>query len=244
MKKFIPLFAFTFGIHLSLLAANVSVSVDENGVIQPQQARDAIGRAVSATVMIDLAAAKAEILTNVAGIAVRTMDEANELLNRRGDFAIMSFTATGVKDAVKTGEVADEGEIRIVGCDFDDRTDPENVLATLTWQYALGKFTEPKCIGTANIETTNVWDRIEMTEPVQIEWGTNVAYRATASIPKSMAEARFFLRISAKPDAPIDDGQVFDVFSDGTDYTIRFEPSHIYEMRIISGRITKVRLIQ
>lgn len=244
MKKFIPLFAFAFGLHLSLLAANVSVSVDENGVIQPQQARDAIGRAVSATVMIDLAAAKAEILTNVARIAVRTMEEANELLNRRGDFAIMSFTATGVKDAVKTGEVADEGEIRIVGCDFDAWTDPENVLATLTWQYALGKFTEPKCIGTANIETTNVWDRIEMTEPVQIEWGTNVAYRATASIPKSMADGRFFLRISAKPDAPIDDGQVFDIFSDGTDYTIRFEPSHIYEMRIISGRITKVRLIQ
>ena len=244
MKKLIPLFTFTFNLHL-LLAANVTVSVDENGEIQPQPAREAIGRAVSATVMIDLAAAKAEILTNVAGIAVRTMEEANDLLNKRGDFAIMSFTATGVKDAVKTGgESASEGEIRIVSASYDDRSDPDNVLATLTWQYALGKFTEPKCIGTANIQTTNVWDRIEMTAPVQIEWGTNVAYRATASIPKSMADGKFFLRISANPDAPIDDGQVFDVFSDGTDYTIRFEPSHIYEIRIISGRITNVRLIQ
>ena len=239
----IPLFAFTLNLQL-LFAANVTVSVDENGVIQPQPAREAIGRAVSATVMIDLAAAKAEILTNVAGIAVRTMEEANDLLNKRGDFAIMSFTATGVKDSVKTGEVADEGEIRIVSATYDDRTDPDNVLAELTWQYSLGKFTEPKCIGTANIQTTNVWDRIEMTAPVQIEWGTNVAYRATASIPKSMADGKFFLRISANPDAPIDDGQVFDIFSDGTDYTIRFEPSHIYEMRIISGRITNVRLIQ
>ena len=230
---------------LRLPAANVTVSVDEDGVIQPKPARDAIGRAVSATVMIDLAAAKAEILTNVADIAVRTMEEANDLLNKRGDFAIMSFTATGVKDAVKQGgESASEGEIRIVGCAYDDRTDPDNVLATLTWQYALGKFTEPKCIGTANLATTNVWDQIAMTAPVQIEWGTNVAYRATASIPKNMADGKFFLRISAKPDAPIDDGQVFDIFSDGTDYTIRFEPSHVYEMRIISGRITKVRLIQ
>ena len=216
MKKLIPLFTFTFNLHL-LLAANVTVSVDENGEIQPQPAREAIGRAVSATVMIDLAAAKAEILTNVAGIAVRTMEEANDLLNKRGDFAIMSFTATGVKDAVKTGgESASEGEIRIVSASYDDRSDPDNVLATLTWQYALGKFTEPKCIGTANIQTTNVWDRIEMTAPVQIEWGTNVAYRATASIPKSMADGKFFLRISANPDAPIDDGQVFDVFSDGS----------------------------
>ena len=244
MKKLIQLFTFTFNLHL-LLAANVSVSVDENGVIQPQPARDAIGRAVSATVMIDLAAAKVEILTNVAKIAVKTMEEANDLLNKRGDFAIMSFTATGVKDAVKQGgESASEGEIRVVDCSYDDRTDPDNVLAELTWQYSLGKFTEPKCIGTANIQTTNVWDRIEMTAPVQIEWGTNVAYRATASIPKSMADGKFFLRISAKPDAPIDDGQVFDIFSDGTDYTIRFEPSHVYEMRIISGRITNVRMFQ
>ena len=95
MKKIIPLFTFTFALHL-LQAANVTVSVDEDGVIQPQPAREAIGRAVSATVMIDLAAAKAEVLTNVAGIAMRTMDEAIDLLNKRGDFAIMSFTATGV----------------------------------------------------------------------------------------------------------------------------------------------------
>ena len=243
MKKIITILQLQL-ITTTLFAANVSVTVDENGVIQPQPAREAIGRAVSATVMIDLAAAKAEILTNVAEIAVRTMEEANDLLNKRGDFAIMSFTATGVKDAVKTGEVADESEIRIVSATYDDRTDPDNVLAELTWQYSLGKFTEPKCIGTANIQTTNVWDRIEMTAPVQIEWGTNVAYRATASIPKSMADGKFFLRISANPDAPIDDGQVFDIFSDGTDYTIRFEPSHIYEMRIISGRLTNVRLIQ
>ena len=243
MKKLISLLTLTFNLNL-LFAANVTVSVDEDGVIQPQPAREAIGRAVSATIMIDLAAAKAEVLTNVAQMSVKTMEEANDLLNKRGDFAIMSFTATGVKDAVKTGEAAGDGEIRIVGCSYDDRTDPDNVLATLTWQYALGKFTEPKCLGTANIQTTNVWDRIEMTAPVQIEWGTNVAYRATASIPKSMADGKFFLRIDAKPDAPIDDGQVFDIFSDGTDYTIRFEPSHIYEVRIISGRWTNVRLIQ
>ena len=244
MKKLITILQLQL-LTATLFAANVTVSVDEDGVIQPQQAREAIGRAVSATVMIDLAAAKAEILTNVAGIAVRTMEEANDLLNKRGDFAIMSFTAVGVKDAVKQGGAsADEGEIRIVSCSYDDRSDPANVLAELTWQYALGKFTEPKCLGTANIQTTNVWDRIEMTAPVQIEWGTNVAYRATASIPKSMADGKFFLRISAKPDAPIDDGQVFDIFSDGTDYTIRFEPSHVYEVRIISGRWTNVRLIQ
>lgn len=243
MRKLFALLAATLNLS-SIIAALVTVSVDEDGVIQPQPARDAIGRAVSATVMIDLAAAKAEIITNVAGTAVRTMDEAIDLLNKRGDFAIMSFTATGVKDAVKTGEVSEEGEIRIVGCAYDSNTDPDNVLATLTWQYSLGKFTEPKCIGTANLATTNVWDNIAMTDPVQVEWGTNVAYCATASIPKSMADGRFFLRISAKPDAPIDDGQVFDIFSDGTDYTVDFEPSRKYRMRIISGRISNLILVE
>ena len=243
MRKLFALLAATLNLS-SIIAALVTVSVDEDGVIQPQPARDAIGRAVSATVMIDLAAAKAEIITNVAGTAVRTMDEAIDLLNKRGDFAIMSFTATGVKDAVKTGEVSEEGEIRIVGCAYDSNTDPDNVLATLTWQYSLGKFTEPKCIGTANLATTNVWDNIAMTDPVQVEWGTNVAYCATASIPKSMADGRFFLRISAKPDAPIDDGQVFDIFSDGTDYPVDFEPSRKYRMRIISGRITNLILVE
>lgn len=244
MKRLVLSACCLFGVIAS--AANVNVAIDEDGVIQPQPARDAIARAVSATVMIDLAAAKVEILTNVAGIAVRTMEEANDLLNKRGDFAIMSFTATGVKDAVKQGgESASEGEIRIVGTPvLDYGSDPDNVRVELTWQYSLGKFTEPKCLGTANLATTNAWDQLAITEPVQIEWGTNVAYRATASVPKSMGSGRFFFRISAKPDAPIDDGQVFDIFSDGTDYTIRFEPSHIYEVRIISGRWTNVRLIQ
>ena len=230
---------------LPLHAANVTVSVDENGVIQPQPARDAIGRAVSATVMIDLAAAKAEILTNVAGIAVRTMEEANDLLNKRGDFAIMSFKTTGVKDAVKTGEASGEGEIWLVGePTLDYISDPNNVLVTLTWQYSRGKFTEPKCLGTANLATTNAWDQIAMTDPIQVEWGpSNVAYKATASVPKSMGTGKFFFRISAKPDAPIDDGQVFDIFSDGTDYTIDFEPGHKYRIRIISGRITTILLI-
>ena len=229
---------------LPLFAANVTVSVDENGVIQPQPAREAIGRAVSAVVVIDLAEAKAEVLTNVAKIATKTMEEANELLNARGDFAIMSFTARGVKDAVKTGDSPTDGEISIVGCDFDQRTDPDNVLATLTWQYSLGKFTEPKCIGTANLQTTNKWDQIAMTDPVQVEWGTNVAYRATASIPKNMApDELFFLRIDAKPDAPVDDGQVFDIYSDGTDYTIDLIPGRRYRIRIISGRITTITLL-
>ena len=229
----------------SIFAANVSVSVDENGVIQPKPARDAIARASSAAVMIDISEAKAEILTNVADIAVRTMNEANDLLDKRGDFAVISFTAIGLKDAVKQGGASpDEGEIRIVDVGFDDRTDPDNVLATLTWQYVLGKFTAPSCIGTSQVESTNAWESVSMSEPVQVEWGTNVAYRATATIPKLVGREKFFLRISATPDAPIDDGQVFDTYSDGTDYTIRFEPSHVYEMRIISGRVTNVRLVQ
>ena len=245
MKNIIPIVATILMIAFAIAcnAANVTVSVDENGEIQPQPAREAIGRAASAIVMVDLANAKAEVLTNVARIAVKTMEEANDLLNARGDFAIMSFTASGVKDAVKTGESPTEGEIRVVDCAYDDRTDPDNVLATLTWQYSLGKFTEPKCIGTANVETTNKWDQIAMTDPVQVEWGTNVAYRATASIPKNIAQDKFFLRISAKPDAPVDDGQVFDIYSDGTDYTVDFEPSRRYRIRIISGRITTITLV-
>lgn len=230
---------------LPLHAANVTVSVDENGEIQPQPAREAIGRAVSAVVMIDIAEAKAEVLEEVAKTATKTMEEANDLLNKRGDFAIVSFTATGVKDAVKTGEASGDGEIRIVDKPaLDYLSDPDNVLVTLTWQYSLGKFTEPKCLGTANLATTNVWDQLSMTDPVQVEWGTNVAYRATASVPKSMGTGTFFFRISAKPDAPIDDGQVFDIWSDGTDYTVDFIPGRRYRIRIISGRITTVTLVE
>lgn len=240
MKKLIPLFAFTFFLHLSAHASRQSVSIDENGDIQPAAARTAIAQASSAAVKINIAEAKAEILTNIQDTAISTLREVDDILTTRTDFALVQLTASGVKDALSSTNTASEGKISIVDNVLIDRTsDPDNTLVTLTWQYVTGKFSSPRIVASAEL-STNAWETVEMTEPVQIEWGTNSAFRATATLPNSTYGSQAFFKILATPDAPVDDGQVFDIFSDGTDYWLDLVPSRRYRLRIISGRITQV----
>ena len=225
-------------------AANVSVSVDENGVIQPQPARDAIATASSAAVKVDFAEAKAEILTNVAETANAAMAEADRILTERTDFAIVRLFASGVKDATVATNTDDTAEIKIVDNVRIDRTsDADNNLVTLTWQYVAGSFSSPRIIAAAEL-STNAFETVEMTEPVQIEWGETFAFVATAKVPKDKYGSAAFFKIVGTPDAPVDDGQVFDIYSDGTDYTVDFIPSRKYRMRIVSGRICGITLVE
>lgn len=237
--------------HLSLLlfpflasAATVSVSVDEDGVIQPQPARDAIARASSAVVKVNIAEAKAETLTNVQRVAVAALQEADRILTSRTDYAIISLTAAGVKDAVMGSATDSEGKIDIVDNLLIDRqSDPDNVRVTLTWQYVQGSFSSPRILASAQL-ATNSFEAVEITEPMQIEWGTNASFRATAMLPVDKYGSQAFLKVDATPDAPVDDGQVFDIYSDGTDYWVDLVPTRRYRMRIVSGRICTILAVE
>ena len=243
MRKLFALLAATLNLS-SLLAANVAISVDENNVIQPKPARDAIAAASSAAVKVDFAEAKAEILTNVANTASAAMDEADRILTERTDFAVVRLFAAGVKDAVGAANTDESAEIRIVdNVRIDRTTDADNNLVTLTWQYVAGAFTSPRIIASAEL-STNAFEVVEMTEPVQIEWGETFAFVATAKVPKDKYGSQAFFKIVGTPDAPVDDGQVFDIYSDGTDYTVDFIPAHRYRMRIVSGRICGITLVE
>ena len=247
MKKLIiPIIATLLMIAFAVasFAANVTVSVDENGLIQPKPARDAIGMASSAAVKVDFANAKSEILTNIAETANAAMAEADRILTERTDFAIVRLYAAGVKDATAATNTDESAEIKIVGNVGIDRTsDADNNLVTLTWQYVAGTFSSPRIIAAAEL-STNAFETVEMTEPVQIEWGETFAFVATAKVPKDKYGSQAFFKIVGTPDAPVDDGQVFDIYSDGTDYTIDFIPSHKYRMRIVSGRICGITLVE
>ena len=244
MKHLISCLLLSACCSLSVLAARQTVSVDENGDIQPAAAREAIAQASSAVVKVDFAEAKAEILTNIQNTALETLDAANDILTSRTDFALVQLTASGVKDAIAATNTASEGKISIVdNVLIDSTTDPANTLVTLTWQYVTGSFSSPRIVASAEL-STNAWETVEMTEPVQIEWGTNSAFRATATLPKATYGSSSFFKILATPDAPVDDGQVFDIFSDGTDFWLDLVPSRRYRLRIISGRITTVTLVE
>ena len=244
MQRFIAIFSSIILLPSSLFGVRQSVFIDENGDIQPAAARVTIAQASSAAVKVDFAEAKAEILTNIQNTAIETLEEANDILTTRTDFALVQLTASGVTDALSATNTASEGKIAIVDNILIDRTtDPGNVLVTLTWQYVTGSFSSPRIVASAEY-TTNAWETVEMTEPVQIEWGKNSAYRATATFPSSTYGAHAFFKVVATPDTPVDDGQVFDIFSDGTDYWLDLVPSRRYRIRIISGRITTVTLVE
>ena len=161
----------------------------------------------------------------LAGTANAAMAEADRILTERTDFAIVRLYAAGVKDATAATNTDESAEIKIVGDVVIDRTsDADNNLVTLTWQYVAGTFSSPRIIAAAEL-STNAFETVEMTEPMQIEWGDTVAFVATAKVPKEKYGAQAFFKIVGTPDAPVDDGQVFDIYSDGTDYTVDFIPS-------------------
>lgn len=224
-----------------LFGVPVAVTYDENGRVSPQEAEAVISNACSAIVQVDLANARAEILQEVASVANATLDSVSALLTEHSDYTLLDLYAIGVEDAKSSSATATEGRIDIVDIGVDKTSTPGSTLVTLTWQYTTGSFTSPQIIAAASITNGNVFASIPQTEPVQIEWGTNSAYRATATVDNATFGANAFFKVEATPDAPVDDGQVFDTFSDGTDYVLDLIPTNRYRIRIISGRITTVQ---
>jgi len=247
MKLRIFQFAFValaLALALCVFAAPTAVTYDENGEISPPAAKGVISNACSAVVAVDLAQAKAEVLQEVATIANSTMESANKLLTEHSDYVLLDLFTVGVEDAVAPGsQVASKARIDIVDCSLDSTSAaPASTLLTITWQYVSGSFSAPQIIAAASVTNGSVYATLPQTEPVQIAWGTNSAYRATATVDNATFGEHAFFKIEATPDAPLDDGQVFDIFSDGTDYVLDLIPTNRYRLRIVSGRITSVTL--
>lgn len=227
---------------LAAFAAPTAVTYDENGDISPAAARGAISNACSAVVAVDLANARAETLAEAAEIASGTMDAANDLLASHSDYVLLDLFAVGVEDALASGsQTASAGEIRITGVRVS-RASQSRTDVTLTWQYVAGSFSAPKIIASSSVTNGSVFADIPMSDPVMTGAGTNITYEATAYVDNATYGSSAFFKIEATPDAPLDDGQVFDVFSDGTDYTFYFVPTNRYAIRVISGRITSITL--
>ena len=197
------------------------------------------------TVTIRLLRSCVRLMPEMTGeTANAAMAEADRILTERTDFAIVRLFASGVKDATSATNTDESAEIKIVDDVRIDRTsDADNNLVTLTWQYVAGTFSSPRILAAAEL-STNAFETVEMTDPVQIEWGETFAFVATAKVPKERYGAQAFFKIVGTPDAPVDDGQVFDIYSDGTDYTVDFIPSRKYRMRIVSGRICGITLVE
>lgn len=246
MKQRIFQFAFValaLALALCVFAAPTAVTYDENGDISPPAAKGVISNACSAVVAVDLAQAKAEVLQEVASIATTTMEDANALLTKHTDYVLLDLVAVGVSDALAhDSETATAGEIRIVDVSIARRQSATDV--TLTWQYVTGSFTAPQIIASATVTNGSVYASVPQTEPVQISWGESSAYRATATVDHETFGRQAFFKIEATPNAPVDDGQVFNVFADGSDYTLDLIPTNRYRVRIVSGRITSVQLVE
>lgn len=234
--------AVSLAIALRALAAPTAVTYDENGDISPAAAKGVISNACSAVVSVNLANARAEILTEVAEIASGTMDEANELLSSHSDYVLLDMFAIGVEDAMASGsQSASAGKIRITGIRVS-RASQSQTDVTFTWQYVAGSFSAPKIIASSSVTNGSVFADIPMSDPIMTGAGTNITYEATAYVDNATYGSSAFFKIEATPDAPLDDGQVFDAFSDGTDYTFYFVPTNRYAIRVISGRITLITL--
>lgn len=234
MKYLIPLFTFTFNLHL-LFAAWQNVSVDENNEIQPPEARQAVTLLSSSIVEINLAKAEVTIVTNLAATINRDMQELTKLLSERSDGVIVQAFANGLEDARGHGAAPTEGRIDIVNAVFDT-TDPIYAYVDLTWQYTTGSFNSPRALASGNVATNDSgYAAIPMTQPEPISWGTNSAFRATATIDKRVYGDKCFIKVGATPDAPVDDGQVFNTYGDDKWYEIIFVPNRRYKMKISTG---------
>lgn len=243
----------------AVFAGKTIVTVDENGEIAPQAAATAIRSAASAAVQVDLAETKAIVLTNVAAIASSTIDMANRLLNERTDYSIVSLHAVGMEriggdgtaSGNASGSAGDAGagaaadgstdanaKIQIVAVNVDRSSDPDNIRVTLTWQYVQGAFNQPKILAAAALDQD--FAAVNMSEPEQIKWSDTVAFQATAVLPVETYGRTSFFKVTANIDTPVDDGKVFDIYSDGTDFELTFKPSASYKVRIVSGRIVSI----
>lgn len=238
------IFSLIFSLTASIFAQKVNVMLDENNEITPPEAKAIITNCASAVVSVEIAEAKATLLTNIVTVANQAIEEAAGLFTLRTDYALVSLFATGLTDAVaSTNAVVAEGEILIRDISVQHGDGASDV--TLTWQYVQGSFNHPEILASTTLSDTQSWTPVEMTEPEQIQWGETVAYRAVATLPDTEFGARAFLKVTAEINAPVDDGKVFDIYSDGGGYTgeIIFRPANTYRQVYEAGRLIRTEMV-
>lgn len=222
------------------------VALDEDGEIVPVEARVAISNAVVATVRVNLAAETAENIMGIAAATTNALDILETALAHRTDYSLVQLYATGLEDAV--GDISQEGgsvwfvedAARGFNIGIDRESDVQNVLVTLYYMFT-GNLTTPRI--RAKSQLSGEWlDDVPQTPPevISIGGGTNV-YRTVVSCPKSWAADNAFFQATADIKSAVDDGKVFDIYSDsGVTGTFTVTPSSIVTFRIVAGRVVSM----
>ena len=235
MKTLLTIGALAASLVAGAVTSRTNVTIDQDGNISPEAAKTALSNISSAIIAVDLAEAKAEIMTNTVKVATATLDKAVKLISEHEDYALVDMYLTGARitegttaNTSTSGDVeevvgeafngtdgSDTSEIRFVDQITVDRTSKEGyILVTLTWAYYNGSFSQPKILAAtyANGEYTE----IEMSDPVQVSVGEIVAYQSTVELDANIYGSSAFFKVTAKIAAPVDDGKTWYIYTDGT----------------------------
>lgn len=239
-EKLKCLFAFAYSLFALSSFAAQNVAIDENGRILPEAAETAIKNAVSATLRVDLANAKAEGVRALADSCDEALGLLNDALAHRTDYALVQITATGLEDAVESLST-DGGEIYFIedkeaGYSINIEHGATTTDVTLYYCFT-GNLTTPKI--QAKSQISGEWlEGVEQTEPELLTWGDKKLYRVVVSVPNSWGAQAAFFQATADIKTAVDDGKVFDIFSDtGVTGTFTVTPASIVTFRIVAGRI-------
>lgn len=234
------LFALAHLLFALALSAAQNIAIDENGRILPEAAETAIKNAVSATLRVDLANAKAEGVRALADSCDEALGLLNDALAHRTDYALVQITATGLEDAVESLS-ADGGEIYFLeddeaGFKINVQRGAESTLVTLYYCFT-GSLTTPKI--KAKSQLSGEWlVGVEQTEPELITWGDKKIYRVIVTFPNQWGAQTAFFQASAEIKTAVDDGKVFDIFSDtGVTGTFTVTPASTVTFRVVAGRV-------
>ena len=246
-----------------VLGSLTQVMIDETGTITPSAAATAITNCSSAVVAVNLATAKAEIMTNVAAQATSVLKQATDLINAREDYALVDLYATGAAlsetntsnsaAALASDETAsnstssDTPYIEFVenGIAVDRTSSDEYIYVTLTWAYYNGSFSQPKIL--AATYASGEYIEVTMSEPQQVAIGDIVEYASTATLPKTTYSSTAFFKIVADIKAPVDDGKTWYIYTDGDPIDAILYPPVGYGIRFHAeqpGYITAIELVK
>ncbi len=222
------------------------IAIDENDQIIPERAREVISNAASAVAKVEIANAKLEIIEDTIRLVDKALESVDEILKHRTDYALITLTATGVEDAVDSAGDDTQASIRFIsdpetgtGIDIDRTSSAEYNIVTLYYSIN-GALTTPKIRAKSALDGEWLED-VEQTAPEQLSWGEEVYYRVIVNVPKSWGEATFF-QITADIRTAIDDGKVFDIYSDsGVTGTFIVQPTEKIEFRLQAGRVINLR---
>ena len=243
-----------------------NVTIDQDGQISPAAAAQAMHDCASAVIAVDLAAAKAEIMTNTATVAAATLTRATKLITEHEDYALVDMYITGAQitqettaDGTTSGDIgtvageafngtdgSDASTIKFIDQITVDRTSTAGkILVTLTWAYYNGSFSQPKIL--AATYSNGQYAEITMSDPVQVAVGEVVAYQSTVTLDAEEYGSSAFFKVTAKIAAPVDDGKTWYLYTDGTPLDGVLYPPDGYGIKFHvepPGYITSMSLIK